>query len=120
MANKGFILNRPLYTDKGKTQVLEEGDPKAAFVIGGKGSTVSDDDVEKYKLDDSHREQEEKKADASQAEPDSEKTVEVEESEEGVDEVAMETESPEEATEDSESVSPKSKPAAKKPAARKK
>lgn len=50
-----FKLNRPLSTDKTKTLVLEESDPRAAFVIGGKGSIVSDADVKKYGLDDSHQ-----------------------------------------------------------------
>ena len=59
---KPFRLNRPLYTDKSKTLVLEEGDPKAAFVIGGAGSPVDDVDVEKYGLDESHQYVEEESA----------------------------------------------------------
>jgi hypothetical protein len=65
---KPFILNRPLYTDETKTKVLEEGDPEAAFVIGGKGSTVPPDEVEKYGLDESHRLIEEDEGDGD-AEP---------------------------------------------------
>jgi hypothetical protein len=65
-----FKLNRALYTDKEKTLVLEEDDPRAAFVIGGKGSVVSEEDVKKYKLDDSHKlKEEESEADASAVDP---------------------------------------------------
>jgi len=57
-----FTLNRKLYTDSEKKMVLEEGDPRAAFVIGGKGSPVTDDDVKHYGLDDSHRLSEDEEA----------------------------------------------------------
>jgi hypothetical protein len=50
-----FILNRPLYTDSEKKLVLEAGDSRAAFVIGGKGTPVDAEDVKRYGLDDSHR-----------------------------------------------------------------
>lgn len=54
-----FILNRRLFTDKTQTKILEDGDPAAAFLIGGEGTTLPDDIVKKYKLDESHRLKEE-------------------------------------------------------------
>lgn len=50
-----FILNRALYTDASRSLVLEEGDARAAFVIGGAGSTIYPEDVIRFGLDDSHR-----------------------------------------------------------------
>jgi hypothetical protein len=44
------VLNRRLYLNSDKTKVVEEGDTDAAFVFGGEGSTVSAEDVEKYKI----------------------------------------------------------------------
>ena len=50
-----FIANRNLYLDRDKKRVLEEGDADARFVFVGEGGTIPDDDVAKYKLDDSYR-----------------------------------------------------------------
>lgn len=50
-----FILNRRLFTDATQTQILEDGDPAAAFLIGGRGTALYDDVAKKYGLDDSHR-----------------------------------------------------------------
>jgi hypothetical protein len=35
-----YILDRPLCLTADKTQVVEETDPRAAFVLGGKGSQI--------------------------------------------------------------------------------
>lgn len=66
-----FKLNRRLYTDSSKTLVLEEGDERAAFVIGGPGSPVTDEDVKRYKLDDSHRLKEEAEGETEEAKAES-------------------------------------------------
>lgn len=44
------ILNRKLYLNADKTKVVEEGSADAAFVLGGEGSEVSEEDVAKYKI----------------------------------------------------------------------
>lgn len=97
-------LNRALYTDKDKTLVLEEGDPKAAFVIGGEGSTVDAADVEKYGLDESHFISEEKPTDEDDDKP-ADAAADVEE---------------DETDEEDEEKEPEPAPAPKKPAAAKK
>lgn len=46
----GTVLDRPLYltTDN---KIVEEGDPTARFVLGGKGSEISDVDAKLYGLE---------------------------------------------------------------------
>lgn len=46
-----IILDRPLYLDAAKSKIVEAGDPAARFLLGGKGSTISDEDVKFYGLD---------------------------------------------------------------------
>lgn len=49
-----FVLGRPLHLTA-DDKVVEEDDPAGVKVLGGKGSTVSAEDVKKYGLDDSHK-----------------------------------------------------------------
>lgn len=46
-----IILDRPLYLDAAKSKIVEAGDPAARYLLGGKGSTISDEDVKFYGLD---------------------------------------------------------------------
>jgi hypothetical protein len=39
-ARAGFVLDRPLCLNADKTKVVEEDDPTARFVLGGRGSSI--------------------------------------------------------------------------------
>lgn len=47
----GIVLDRPLYLTADKSKIVEEGDPLARFVLGGKGSEVNDADAKLYGLE---------------------------------------------------------------------
>lgn len=53
MATKN-VYSRRLYLNADKTQVVEEGDESAAYLLGGEGSPVAEEDVEKYGLTKKH------------------------------------------------------------------
>jgi hypothetical protein len=102
-------LNRRLFTDATQTKVLEDGDPAASFLIGGRGTAIYDDQAKKYGLDESHRLKEGEEVEDEVAD---------DATDESADEGAEEVE-----TEDSADESPKTKRgrgAAKKAPARKK
>jgi hypothetical protein len=48
------VYSRRLYLNADKTKVLEEGDEGAAYLLGGAGSPVAEEDVEKYGLTTKH------------------------------------------------------------------
>lgn len=45
-----FKLDRPLYLTADKKEVVEEGDPRARFVLGVEGSEIPDDQAEELGL----------------------------------------------------------------------
>jgi hypothetical protein len=46
----GFRSDKRLYVNADKSKVVEEDSPDAAYLLVGKGGTVSDDDAKKYNL----------------------------------------------------------------------
>lgn len=48
MAN--FVSDRRLYVTADKSEVVEEGDEKAAFLLVGEGGVVSEEDANRYGL----------------------------------------------------------------------
>jgi hypothetical protein len=54
-APKMFVLNRTLHLDA-EGKVVEENDPAGKKVLGGKGSSIPEDEAKQYGLDDSYRE----------------------------------------------------------------
>ena len=47
----GFTSDRRLYVTADKERVVEEGDPEAAFLLVGAGSSVDPEIARKYSLD---------------------------------------------------------------------
>lgn len=48
--SKSYKATKRLYLDKNKERIVEENDPKAAFLLAAEGQEVSQGDVEKYGL----------------------------------------------------------------------
>jgi hypothetical protein len=49
-AKMGNVYKKRLYLNADKTKVVEEGSEEAAWLLGGEGSPVTDEDIEKYGL----------------------------------------------------------------------
>lgn len=45
-----FVLDRPLYLTEDKKTVVEEGDPRARFVLGVAGSEIPDEQAKELGL----------------------------------------------------------------------
>lgn len=69
-----FQSDRALYLNADRTEVVEEGDPEAAFLLVGAGSEIDDADAARYGLG-SHAKSAAKAEDKQVASPDEDKSL---------------------------------------------